>query len=54
MPLHGPPRARPKADVGLAVPRWDNGLGTPGYIPPETWQTGKWYPKVVACTAAVA
>merc|ERR1712083_14677 len=19
--------------------------GTPGYIPPETWQTGKWYPK---------
>jgi len=35
-------------DLGLArtSTAGDGGVaGTPGYIPPETWQTGKWYPR---------
>lgn len=35
-------------DLGLsqAMAQEDQGpCGTPGYIPPETWETGKWYPR---------
>merc|ERR1719414_1800257 len=35
-------------DFGIARAMADNvsqTCGTPGYIPPETWDTGKWFPK---------
>ena len=27
--------------------------GTPGYIPPETWHTGKWYPRGSECQSCL-